>query len=265
MSRPKSNKIKWLVERVPSGSLVDTPTLEAHGITRQLAHRYVESGWLEPVLRGLYRRPNSDLAEHDWRTVVHSLQSVMNYDSVVGGRTALSEQGLAHYLPINKTQQVHLYGANHPTWIKRLKAGAAYNLHTDKLFGGFADEETTSVDTAFGKIVCSTPERAIFELIDELPNNESFHIADTAFQSLSSARPRRFERLLQACRSIKVKRLFFVFADKHAHAWRRHLSPDQFDLGSGPRALVKDSRFHPIYKISVPDNLLPHGEPYNGA
>ena len=56
---------------------------------------------------------------------------------------------------------------------------------------------------------------------------------------------------------IKVKRLFFVFADRHQHAWRKHLDPQAYDLGSGPRALVEDGRIHPVYRIYVPQDYVP--------
>ena len=245
-----------MLESVPAGYLVDSPTLERHGVTRQLAHRYVESNWLEPVIRGLYRRPSSANGDLNWRTVVRSLQHIMGYSSIVGGHTALEEQGLAQYLSISGERSIHLYGAAHPTWLRRLNEADQFVLHGSKLFDNGADA-TTDVDTNAGPIVCSTPERAILELIDELPKQESFQIVDTAFEGLASASPRRFKNLLGACRSVKVKRLFFVFADKHAHAWRRHLFPDDIDLGSGPRALVEEGRFHPRYKISVPADLLP--------
>ena len=103
------------------GRLVDTPTLERHGVTRMLAHKYINSGWLEPVVRGLYRRPDPDATREDWRLVVRSLQQVMNYTSVIGGRTALEAQGFVHYLPMRDEQVIHLYGENHPTWLKRLE------------------------------------------------------------------------------------------------------------------------------------------------
>ncbi|MEL6244374.1 MAG: type IV toxin-antitoxin system AbiEi family antitoxin domain-containing protein [Pseudomonadota bacterium] len=265
MRRRTEAKLKKVLEAVRPGRLVDTPTLERHGITRKLAHKYIESGWLEPVVRGLYRRPDTDATEADWRSVVRSLQHVMGYDSIVGGRTALEEQGFAHYLQMRGEQAVHLYGDAHPSWLKRLDDADSFKLHSLKLFGEDAAEDVTPVDTAVGALICSTPERAILELIDELPRRESFHIVDTAFEGLSSARPRRFERLLHACKSVKVKRLFFAYADKHAHAWRRHLSPENFDLGSGPRSLVEDGRFHPRYKISVPKTLLPRDEADDGA
>jgi hypothetical protein len=258
-------KLKWLLEAVLPGRLVDTPTLQRHGITRMLAHKYIDSGWLEPVVRGLYRRPQADARRADLHLVVRSLQHIMDYSSVVGGRTALELQGFAHYLPMRGDQDVHLYGEAHPTWLKRLDEADRYRLHSTKLFDMHADEETTEVDSPVGPLKCSTPERAILELLDELPKHESVHIVDTAFEGLASARPRRLEKLLASCTSIKVKRLFFVFADKHGHAWRRHLSPERFDLGSGPRALFENGQFHPRYAISVPPELMPQSEARHGA
>ncbi|MAO57281.1 MAG: hypothetical protein CMM61_16520, partial [Rhodospirillaceae bacterium] len=61
---------------------------------------------------------------------------------------------------------------------------------------------------------------------------------------------------LKECRSVKAKRLFFVFADQHDHAWRQYLDPDDYDLGSGPRALVDGGRLHPRYDITVPPELI---------
>ncbi|HIC81802.1 MAG TPA: hypothetical protein EYP07_12715, partial [Kiloniellaceae bacterium] len=120
MSRRNKRRLKWVLESVPAGYLVDSPTLERHGVTRQLAHRYVESNWLEPVIRGLYRRPSSANGDLNWRTVVRSLQHIMGYSSIVGGHTALEEQGLAQYLSISGERSIHLYGAAHPTWLRRL-------------------------------------------------------------------------------------------------------------------------------------------------
>lgn len=97
----------------------------------------------------------------------------------------------------------------------------------------------------------------VLELLDQLPARESVHIVGTMFEAFATARPRQLQKLLASCTSIKVKRLFFVFADKHAHTWRRHLSAEQFDLGSGPRALFEHGRFHPRYAIAVPPELMP--------
>ncbi|WP_207764668.1 type IV toxin-antitoxin system AbiEi family antitoxin domain-containing protein [Hyphococcus luteus] len=256
-------KLKWVLDQVPQGQLIDTPTLKSHGVTRQLVHKYIQSGWLTPVIRGLYRRaPGAENAAEntlEWRTVVHSLQAVMGYDCVIGGRTALEEQGLRHYVPLGGEAQVHLYGDDHPGWLKRLSGPTDYVLHNAALFDGTI-AETADVQSASGPLRCSSPERAILEMLDELPKGESFHMADMAFEGLASARPKRLAHLLKHCTSIKVKRLFFVFADRHNHAWRKHLNADEYDLGAGPRALVKGGKIHPRYKISVPEDYLPKNE-----
>ena len=103
----------------------------------------------------------------------------------------------------------------------------------------------------------SSPERAILEALDELPRHASFENLDKVFEGLVSLRPRRLMALLSFCRSVKVRRLFFVFADRHKHEWRKHLDASMIDLGSGPRALVEGGRLHPAYRIYVPPALIP--------
>ena len=93
-------------------------------------------------------------------------------------------------------------------------------------------------------------------MLNELPANESFHNVDAIFESLANLRPRLLEALLKECRSVKAKRLFFVFTDSQDHAWRQYLNPEDFDLGSGPRALVDGGRLHPRYDITVPPELI---------
>jgi len=88
---------------------------------------------------------------------------------------------------------------------------------------------------------------------------------DMTFQSLTTLRPRRLMALLAACTSVKVKRLFSVFADRHAHAWRKHIDPAAFNLGKGDRALVKGGKLHPRYRITVPpEYAVAKEEPADG-
>jgi len=106
-------------------------------------------------------------------------------------------------------------------------------------------------------MVLSTPERAVLELLDELPSRESFHQVDKLVEGLTTLRPRRLERLLTECRSVKVKRLFFYFADRHQHSWLDRIDRARVDLGSGKRALVPGGRLDPTYNITVPEDM--HG------
>jgi hypothetical protein len=80
---------------------------------------------------------------------------------------------------------------------------------------------------------------ATLELLDEIPNHETFEQVDAVFSGLSTLRPARLQKLLADCASVKVKRLFFFFADRHKHAWLKRLDKDEVDLGSGKRMLTR--------------------------
>jgi hypothetical protein len=101
----------------------------------------------------------------------------------------------------------------------------------------------------------SAPERAILELLDELPSRESFHQADMLMEGLTNLSPRRLQMLLTDCRSVKVKRLFFYFADRHKHAWLKHLDAKSIDFGTGKRMLVKGGKLDPVRQITVPEEM----------
>jgi hypothetical protein len=81
-------------------------------------------------------------------------------------------------------------------------------------------------------------------------------MVDKLFEGLTNLRPNLLETLLQLCSSIKVKRYFFVFADRHQHAWRKYISTTGINLGSGPRFVFEGGRIHPEYKISVPADFV---------
>ena len=91
--------------------------------------------------------------------------------------------------------------------------------------------------------------------MDELPDRESFDHADKLMESLTTLSPRRLETLLLNCRSVKVKRLFFFFAERHNHQWLNRLDPHSFDLGQGNRVLAKGGKLDPRYHITVPRDL----------
>lgn len=188
----------------------------------------------------------------------------MHYPVHIGGATALGLQGYAHYLSLGDKSTVWLYGSKIPNWLEKLPLNAELRTRSVSLFSdpefGVNDARNNLNETASSlpwdwKLVMSSPERAIFEALDELPDPESFHNLDMVFESLTTLRPRTLSALLRSCKKIKVKRLFFVFGDRHDHAWRKRLDPEEFDLGSGDRALVKGGKIHPRYRIMVPEEF----------
>jgi Transcriptional regulator, AbiEi antitoxin, Type IV TA system len=176
---------------------------------------------------------------------------------------------------------VHLYGPRRlPTWVFQLPLDVHFVWHNERrLFQSenlvrklpgldWTPETSSAAAEAFSgsvivqpwgqwdwPLVLSTPERAVLELLDELPAHETFHQADKLMEGLTNLSPRRMQKLLADCKSVKVKRLFFFFADRHNHAWLKHLSKDTLDLGKGKRMLVKGGKFDKKYQITVPENL----------
>ena len=275
MAIQKRDKIKQLERLLPEGLLVDSAWMEKNGYSRALRSQYVSSGWLEQPARSVYCRPRG---KPGWKQVVISLQTLLGYPVSVGGRTALDEQGFAHYL-YHKEQPVHLYTeAKLPGWLSKLPGCPPFVLHNrTRLFPSVKrDESVLSLSREddvkenrslpgslqvedWGQwkwpLVMSAPERAILEVLDELPDYETFHRIDKYMESLVNLRPRRIQSLLEETKSVKVKRLFFYFADRHNHKWRAHLNPDKVNLGAGKRVIYKGGVLDKKYQITVPEDM----------
>lgn len=255
-------KLNRLQQELPEGLLADAAWMEAQGYSSALRSQYVRAGWLESPARRVYRRSRTPLT---WQQVVVSLQTVLDLPLAVGGRTALEQQGYAHYLPA-ALREVHLYGPKHPpTWLASLPLDLAFRWHNSlRLFPGDLDPppESSPVMVSSGGLALpirySSKERAVLELLDELPERESFQQVDALMEGLSDLSPRRLQTLLEACTSVKVKRLFLFFAGRHGHAWLARLDTSRVDLGAGKRVLVKGGKLDPRYNITVPPEFGAH-------
>lgn len=272
------SKLNQLERQLPEGLLVDASWLSKHGYSTALRSHYVSAGWLEQPVRRVYRRRRGSLG---WQQTVISLQTLLNYPLIVGGRTALELQGYAHYLS-RETTEVHLYGHKPPPgWLHELQVGVRFHYHNDrKLFRNqpitrglsslnwnLKTGQGTSADPIHAgltvqpwgqwdwPLTLSTPERAVLQLLDELPARESFHQVDKLIEGVSNLSPARLQKLLVDCRNVKVKRLFFFFADRHQHAWLKKLKKEEIDLGKGKRMLVKGGKLNHAYQITVPESL----------
>ena len=100
----------------------------------------------------------------------------------------------------------------------------------------------------------SAPERAALELLRLVPHRETYEEARLLFEGLPPLRPTLVQQLLEACRSVKAKRLFLHRAEACALPWVGKLDRGRVDLGSGKRVIVKGGRFDPKYQITVPES-----------
>jgi hypothetical protein len=134
------------------------------------------------------------------------------------------------------------------SWNARTSEGVS----TDPLHSGLTRQAWGHWDWP---LTLSTPERAVLELLDELPDRETFHQADKLMEGLVNLSPRRLQKLLEDCESVKVKRLLFFFADRHGHAWLKLIDRARIDLGKGKRMLVRGGKLDTTYEITVPEDL----------
>jgi len=278
MKTQNGNKLNRLEQALPEGLLVDAAWLERNGYSRSLRSQYVSAGWLQQPTRSVFRRPRGEIS---WEQVVISLQTLLGYSLSVGGRTALEFQGYAHYVPQSQ-KNIHLYCDDKlPSWLLKLPLNQQFIIHNRQrvLPQSTPINPTLSLDTPsvegtvldggfrvthWGQwkwpLIMSTSERAYLELLEELPKDETFHMADVIMEGLVNISPRRMQSLLEQTKSIKVKRLFFFFADRHQHQWLTRIAREHIDLGSGKRMLVKGGKFDPVYQITVPEDFIKDDE-----
>lgn len=265
MDGHKGKKLKWLLGTVPPGYLVDSKWLGAHGIGRRSSYDYVAAGWLERLCSGVFRRPigpgSDGFTSVEWKSALLSAQRLMGYRFHLGGVTALHLAGHEHHLRIGGEETVWVYG-DVPTWLEKIDLTAQLEKRTAGLFTdrelGLSPRVAEDSATPWWKqsLGTSEPERAVLEMLNELPSRLSFDSVGDTFESLGSLRPQLLTALLQDCRRVKVKRLFLVFAERSKHAWFNYLDSEAMDLGRGDRSLVKGGKLHSKYRITVPKGFL---------
>lgn len=245
-------------EWLPFGQLATRQWLLEQGLSRHSLDNALKSGKLVAMARGVVARPEVPLG---WQGVVASLDKMLPQAVYVGGLSALNQHGLGHYVSFGS--QVHLYSsAPQPTWLPKLKLKVELVWHgTARLWDQRALQMAKSLREQTAEAGWSwrlaSPEQAFLELLAGVPDDVSFEHADNLMQGLSSLSPRRLDALLRACRHVRVKRLFFFFADRHQYPWRKHLSAEEYDLGVGKRSIVSGGKLDKTYFITVPESF--HG------
>lgn len=300
MTLQRHHHLNRLLAKLPPGLLVDSGWLQAQGLSRSRVHDYVRLGWLERLMPRVYRRPpsvgpTSQVADDftappspttvRWDVAIVSAQRLTEDPFHVGGATALDLLGLSHFLDLGRKTRVCIYDARRtaPKWLMKLTLDVPLRLNRRRLFRnddlgvewrrlelgtgrvGSSVDQPTPVDSWDHFLRMAGAERAALELMEEVGTNVGFHSADKVFEGLANLRPALLTRLLQQCGSVKAKRLFLFYADRHRHAWFKRVEPDSVDLGRGKRQIAKGGRLHPKYQITVPAELMCAAEEQHGS
>lgn len=267
MGLQNNNKLNKLLSLLPEGVAVPSKWLAEQGYSRQLVRKYVQSGWLVSLGRGVYTRPQTVL---NWQGLVLGMQHFARLPFHVGGISALNLQGYAHYLPLRDSERdnmrgnakegqylIHLWGPGKvPAWVKTVALSKTLQFHQRQLFVSCISAdglEFVPSGVRDLQIQISAPERAIMEVLYEVGDDEhTFTHAFELFEGLTSLRPKVVNALLHHCDSIKAKRLFLFMADQFSYPWISRIEKNQLELGSGKRVIVKGGKLDKQYLITVP-------------
>ena len=197
MKRQRRSLLGPLLDQVPPGFLVDARWLAANGMDASSVRGYVDRGWLERLVRGVYRRPlrggGAGQRIVPWKTALLSLQWVMKYDVHMGGRSAIDLLSFAS-LP---DHSVHIYGDT-PAWLSRVPTDRPFTVHGRR---HFKDDETGILETArdpdwsllmtkwLWQMKASSCERALLEVLVDLRSAADFDDVDIIFRSVTLVSP----------------------------------------------------------------------------
>jgi hypothetical protein len=251
MGTEGKTKINRLINQWTAGTPSATSYLVASGFGRDLLVKYKNSGWLEPFGRGAYIRSEDKV---DWRGALYTLQNQLSLPVHVGGKTALQLKGYAHYLPARQNK-VFLYGPRGlilPAWFTEDRFGVRFVATRTNLFPADCREGFTDFKERDFSFRIAAPERAAMEMLHLVPREVGFDEAQLIVENLVALRTDAAQWLLEACRSIKVKRLFLYMAEQKEHPWLSKLDLSKVDLGKGKRMIVRQGRFDAKYRITVP-------------
>ena len=252
MKTMKQSKINRLLSRQPTGTALAVAWLTREGYSPELLKQYKKSGWFDSIGTGAIIRHGDEV---DYLGGVYALQTQLGLSVHPAAKTALALQGKSHYLSL-ATKSVQLFAAAGdapPLWFKKRDWGVNVSCQLTS----FLPSALGLVDIYHKNfsVKVSGPARAIMECLYLAPKTQPLLEVYELMAGLNNLRPASVQPLLEACTSIKVKRLFLYLAEKAGHQWVSYLDIERIDFGSGKRAIVSGGTYVPKYQITVPKEL----------
>ena len=235
----------------PTGVLLTSKWLAEHGYYKQLIKLYCDNGWIKSVGRGAYSRLNDEVT---WQGAVKALQTQLDMPVHVGGLTALRLYGIYQYVTLDFRNPIfHLYNTTTertdlPKWFQQRFINCL--LTQKKLFKNLTGLSSLIVDGVTLNV--SEPERAIMEVLALAPRKVTLTHACELMELMDTLRSDVVQQLLEACYSIKVKRLFLCLAEKCNLPCFDDINVDRLDLGSGKRVIGEGGKYNAKWLLSLP-------------
>ncbi len=252
MSTNSGTKINRLLQQQYPGTVLLASWLKKNGISDDLQHSYIRSGWLQSIGRGAFIRSGDQV---DLTGALYALQEFAGKPIHVGGRTALGMLGLSHYVELYQKETLLFAprGVKLPEWFKNYAWETAPVLINSSAIPeaiGLINQNVKSYP-----VLISNPARALLECLDLAPTRFDLVEAWQIMEGLSSIRPGAVQEILEQTRSVKAVRLFLYLAEKANHPWFKYLDISSINLGKGKRSIVKNGTYISKYQITVPEVL----------
>jgi len=248
-----ATKIKKITEEVGLDGLLFGNWLSQQGLDSKEQFKYLQSGWLERIARGVYKIAGSHPTLY---SAVSCYNTQLGKLCIVGARSALDLRGFMHYVPMGKPVAFLFTDNAHklPEWLLQYEWDMTVQYQTTSFLGeDMLGVETQMVDGR--ALLVSSPERAMLEWLN-MPGIEST-LLDVYYvmEMLSSLRAELVQQLLERCSSVKAKRLFMYMAEKTKYAWVEDIDKTKIDFGSGRRMIVPKGKYIREYNMTIPTDL----------
>lgn len=244
------SKLNKILAQWPQNCVVTSAWLEAHGVYRQLAHKYVAGGWIKKLHSGAFQRPGDQIS---WQGGLFAVQKQLELPIHLGGASLLGLRGYGQHIPAAGKTPLNLYGGpgvELPKWFMRQPWSKHVSYSRKTLFS--KPVGLTKYTTEQGlELISSGVERAFFEMIDDLAHLDFDQVYEVC-ERLSGLRPQVLQELLEKCNSYKVKRIFCFMANRVSYPWFKKLNLKKINLGTGKRVIVKNGSFDSNYQITIP-------------
>ena len=247
MSTDNETNLKQLLSKIPNNVVVTARYLTILGFSHDLQKSYERNGWLKRFSQGAYSKLNEDFTING---AIYALQKQLNLSIHIGGNTALNNfYGITHNIDFQRKQQIFAYrGEKLPKWFKNLyENNIEFNCTTFLPQNmGFNEYKIENFS-----ITVPTLERAILEMLYLVPDKFTLNEAYQFVELITTAKPKEFQKLLENCSSIKVKRLFLYIAETIGHSWFKRIDLTKIDLGKGVREITKGGSHNAKYNLII--------------
>jgi len=247
MSNETESNVKKLVGLIPDNAVATTAFLRGEGFSYSSLSGYKSRSWLDEFGHGAYcRHKHNPSIFAGLDAAFHQL----GLDVRIGGRSALSRKGFLHFIPFgnSKTSLYINRGQRLPAWFVS-QYGGKYTLSATMILP--PNLGITTITEGSFRFLQSDPERAILELLEQVPKNIQLNECYQILEMMTTLRPSLLQSLLEGCTSVKVKRLFLLLSEDLKHAWFDNLNLTRISLGAGCRIINKGGSFVAKYNLVV--------------